>query len=80
MGYQPHWQPFPLLEVRVDVLVVGPVRSMALVKLARLVLRDAADMTASGHYMQAMVLQVNSDDLCMFACPVASSKCDQKLL
>ena len=58
MSYQPEWQPFPLLEVRVDVVVAGPVQSLALVKLARLVVRDAADMTAAGHYVQALVLQV----------------------
>ena len=58
VSYQPDWQPFPLLEVRADVVVVGPVPVMAIVKLARLVVRDAADMTAEGHYVQALVMQV----------------------
>jgi len=31
---------------------------MAVVKLARLIVRDAADMTAEGHYIQAVVMQV----------------------
>lgn len=31
---------------------------MAIVKLARLIVRDAADMTAKGHYVQALVMQV----------------------
>ena len=58
ISYQPDWQPFPLLEVRADVVVVGPVPLMAIVKLARLVVKDAADMAAQGHYIQALVLQV----------------------
>ena len=58
ISYQPDWQPFPLLEVRADVVVVGPVPLMAIVKLARLVVKDAADMAAQGHYVQALVLQV----------------------
>ncbi len=58
ISYQPDWQPFPLLEVRADVIVVGPVPLMAIVKLARLIVRDAADMTAQGHYVQALVMQV----------------------
>ncbi|KAL0039754.1 hypothetical protein WJX77_006967 [Trebouxia sp. C0004] len=57
ISYQPDWQPFPLLEVRADVVVVGPVPLMATVKLARLIVRDAADMTAKGHYVQALVMQ-----------------------
>jgi len=58
ISYQPDWQPFPLLEARADVIVVGPVPLMAIVKLARLIVRDAADMTAEGHYVQALVMQV----------------------
>ncbi len=59
LNYQPDWQPFPLLEVRADVVVIGSVPSMAVVKLARLVVRDAVDMIAQGHYIQALVLQVS---------------------
>ncbi|KAL0021740.1 hypothetical protein WJX79_000457 [Trebouxia sp. C0005] len=57
ISHQPDWQPFPLLEVRADVVIIGLVPLMAIVKLARLVVRDAADMTAQGHYVQALVMQ-----------------------
>ena len=59
ISYQPDWQAFPLLEVRADVVVVGPSPTMAVVKLARLVVRDATDLSAQGHYIQALVLQVS---------------------
>lgn len=60
ISYQPDWQPFPLLEVRADVVVVGPQPTLAFVKLARLVVRDMTDMAAHGHYVQALVLQVRA--------------------
>ncbi|KAL3134106.1 hypothetical protein ABBQ32_008528 [Trebouxia sp. C0010 RCD-2024] len=57
ISYQPDWQPFPLLEVRADVVVVGPDPTRGCIKLARLVVRDLTDMSAQGHYVQALVLQ-----------------------
>lgn len=59
ISYQPDWQPFPLLEVRADVVVVGPDPTRGCIKLARLVVRDLTDMSAQGHYVQALVLQVS---------------------
>lgn len=59
-SYQPQWQSFPLLEVRADVLVTGLDVKLALLKMARLVVRDATDMLAKGHFVQALLLQVRT--------------------
>ena len=56
--YQPQWQPFPLLEVRADVVVTGLDVRLGLLKLARLIVKDATDMVSSGHFLQALILQV----------------------
>ena len=70
ISYQPNWQPFPLLEVRADVVVVGPDPVMACTKLARLVAQDMEDMSAQGHYVQALLLQVS---------PALEKRCPQPL-
>ena len=44
--------------MRADVVVVGPRPTTAYIKLARLVVRDITDMSALGHYVQALALQV----------------------
>ena len=45
--------------MRADVVVVGPRPTTAYIKLARLVVRDITDMSAMGHYVQALALQVS---------------------
>ena len=59
-SYQPRWQPFPLLEVRADVVVSGLDVRLALLKLARLVVKDVNDMVSAGNFLQALILQVRT--------------------
>lgn len=78
-SYQPQWQPFPLLEVRADVVVTGLDVRLALLKTARVVVKDVTDLLADGHFLQAIILQVRIWHACWIQ-PVQaqSSSCHQR--
>ena len=73
-SYQPQWQSFPLLEVRADVLVTGLDVKLALLKMARLVVRDATEMLAKGHFVQALLLQVRALQCCATAICICTAE------